>query len=55
MSNNLSALKSRLTIYKVGLRRAVLAQDHDAIEKWKAGIDALQKEIDDIFSARWHC
>ncbi|RPF48365.1 hypothetical protein EDD70_1181 [Hydrogenoanaerobacterium saccharovorans] len=55
MSKNLSALKSRLAIYKAGLRKAIQAEDHAEIRKWETSIDTLQKEIDDVIYARWHC
>lgn len=47
-TKNLSSMKSRLTIYKLGLRRAETHGNQDEITKWESSIAALEQEIDEL-------
>lgn len=49
-TKNLSSMKSRLTIYKLGLRRAETHGNQDEIAKWESSIAALEQEIDELDS-----
>ena len=51
-TKNLSSMKSRLTIYKLGLRRAETHGNQDEITKWESSIAALEQEIDELDN---HC
>ncbi|WP_308753247.1 hypothetical protein [uncultured Anaerotruncus sp.] len=43
-------MKSRLTIYRIGLRRAETHGDADEIAKWENSIATLEQEIDELDS-----
>ena len=47
-TKKLSSMKSRLTIYRIGLRRAETHGDADEIAKWENSIATLEQEIDEL-------
>lgn len=54
-TKNLSSMKSRLTIYKLGLRRAETHGNQDEITKWESSIAALEQEIDELDNSEAPC
>jgi hypothetical protein len=41
----LSALKSKLSVYSIGLQKAKRRHDGDGAKKWADGMAAIRKEI----------